>query len=51
MDTYYIAFRRFHLGRTIRLEVIVRAESKQEARTIAEQELRNAKRFRFFGSN
>ena len=49
MHTHYISFRKRTLRRWIRLQVIVPAESKHEAKTIAERELVALSGWRFTG--
>jgi hypothetical protein len=52
VNTYYIAFRKWQpKRRTIRLEFVILANTKQEARTIAEKETAKLSGYHYQGVN
>lgn len=50
MTTHYISFRKQLLGRRIRLEFCIPAESRQEAKQIAAKETANMQGYRYAGA-
>ena len=51
MNTYFVSFRKQLLRRTIRLELVIPALCRQEARQIAEKEVRELQGYHYIGAN